>query len=97
MPWFALIGRDGPGGLERRLQYRPAHLDAVRLLDRAGRVRFGGPLKSPRGDMVGSLLIFEAESVEAARALVAADPYVVGGVFETYEVLETQPVFPETH
>ena len=97
MPLFVLIGRDHPNSLARRLQHRPAHLEAVRVLDASGRVRHGGPLKNDRGQMIGSLLIFEAESLEAAKKLVAADPYVVGGVFETYEVLETEAVFPRVH
>jgi uncharacterized protein YciI len=97
MPLFVLIGRDHPHDLARRLQHRPAHLEAVRILDASGRVRHGGPLKNDRGEIIGSLLIFEADSLEAAKKLVAADPYVVGGVFASYEVLETEAVFPRVH
>jgi len=95
MPWFALIGRDGPDALERRRRQRPAHLDAVARLDAQGRVRYGGFLKNERGEPTGSLLVFEAENLGAAKALAAGDPYVLGGVFESYEVVETEPVFPK--
>ncbi len=43
---------------------------------------------------MGSVMIFDAESLEEARAIAARDPYVVKGIFESYEVLETRPVLP---
>ena len=45
-------------------------------------------------DMVGSLIIIEAESLDDAKATYAKDPYVIHNVFEQYEVVETMPVFP---
>ena len=41
MPWFALIGRDRPNGLEHRKNNRPAHLEHMARLDAAGRIRYG--------------------------------------------------------
>jgi uncharacterized protein YciI len=43
---------------------------------------------------MGSLIILEAASLEEARAIAARDPYVVGGVFERYDVRETKQIFP---
>jgi len=94
MPLFALIGRDGPRSSELRRQHRPAHLERLRPLARAGRVRFAGPLLDA-GAPVGSVVIFEAPDLAAARALAAADPYVVHGVFASHEVRETRDVLPE--
>jgi len=91
MPLFALVGRDGPGAPELRRLHRPAHLEKLRPLARAGRVRFAGPLLE--GDApVGSLIVFEAPDLAAARAIAAADPYVVHGVFATHELHETRDV-----
>ena len=42
-----------------------------------------------------AMVVFEAESLEAARAQAAADPYVVEGVFGSHEVFETLVVFPK--
>jgi len=94
MPLFALIGRDGPGAPELRRQHRPAHLENLRPLARAGRVRFAGPLLE-HGAPVGSLVVFEAPDLAAAHAIVESDPYVVHGVFASHELRETRDVLAE--
>ena len=53
-----------------------------------------GPLLNEDEAMAGSLIIFEADDLDAARVVCAEDPYVIHGVFEHYDVIETQPVFP---
>jgi uncharacterized protein YciI len=95
MPLFAMIGRDGPRGLELRKRHREAHLAGLERLDADGRVRHAGPLRDASGDPCGSLVVFEAESLEAARAQTESDPYVVEGVFASVEVFETVVVFPK--
>lgn len=94
MPLFALVGHDGPRGPELRALHRPAHIENLRPLVRAGRVRFVGPLLAD-GAPVGSLVVFEAADLAAARAFAASDPYVVHGVFARHEVQETRDVLPE--
>jgi len=94
MPLFALVGRDAPGAPELRRQHRPAHLENLRPLARAGRVRFAGPLLE-HGAPVGSLVVFEAEDLAAARAVAARDPYVVHGIFASHELRETLDVLGE--
>lgn len=94
MPLFALVGHDGPRAPELRPIHRPAHLDNLRPLVRAGRVRFAGPLLEG-GAPVGSLVIFEADDLAAARRIAASDPYVVHGVFARHEVRETRDVSSE--
>ena len=93
MPLYALIARDRPG-LEHRKTNRPAHLEHMAKLDAAGRIRYGGPLVNDNQDMVGSLIIIEAESLNDAKATYAKDPYVIHNVFEQYDFIETMPVFP---
>jgi len=95
MPLYALIGRDGPRGAELRKRHREAHLAGLEPLDAAGRIRHAGPLRDADGAPCGSLVVFEAESLEDARAQAAADPYVVEGVFASHEVFETAVVFPK--
>ena len=95
MPWFVWIGRDGPGGLEARKRERPAHLERLRMLDREGRIRFAGPLRDADGEPRGSVVVFAAADLAAARAFAAGDPYATGGVFASFEVFETVQVFPE--
>ena len=93
MPLNALIGRDGPRGPELRARHRDAHLANLEPLD-DGRLRFAGPLRREDGSPCGSVVVFEEESLAAARARALSDPYVVEGVFESFEVLETLQVFP---
>lgn len=89
---YAIIGRDGPDALARRRAVRPAHLERVHALVQAGRMLIAGPLPAidspdpgPAG-FAGSLIVAEFESLEAARAWIAADPYVTDGVFASVEV-----------
>ncbi len=95
MPFYAFIGRDGKKGLERRKLHREARLESLRDLEAAERIRHAGPLLDDSGRPIGSLIVFEAPSLEHARARAAADPYVVHEVFERYEVRETKVVFPK--
>jgi uncharacterized protein YciI len=94
VPLYVLIGRDGPRGAELRKQHRAAHLAGLEGLEAAGRIRHAGPLLDESGAARGSLVLFEAASLEEARAVAARDPYVVEGVFASHEVLETRVVFP---
>jgi uncharacterized protein YciI len=94
MPVYALIGHDGPEGPTLRKLHRPAHLAGLEPLAAAGHVRHAGPLLDAQGRPIGSLVVFESESLDAARAVAARDPYVVEGVFERYEIHETKVVFP---
>jgi len=95
MPWFALMGYDGARGLELRGVHRPSHLDYWRPLAAAGRVRHAGPLLDEQGQPRGSVLIFDAADLPAAKALAAADPYSTNRVFERHELFETRAVLPE--
>jgi uncharacterized protein YciI len=94
MPFFAMIGRDGPRGAELRKRHRQAHLDGIEALDRAGRIRHAGPLIDESGAPCGSVIVFEADDLAAAKAQAASDPYVVEGIFRHHEVFETKVIFP---
>jgi uncharacterized protein YciI len=96
MPLFAWVGYDGSRGTELRKKEREAHLAHLTPLDAAGRVVHAGPLLGEDGKPLGSLILFEAPDLAAALAFAAADPYVVGGVFERYEVRETRVTFPRS-
>jgi uncharacterized protein YciI len=95
MTLFVLIGRDGPDGASLRRELRPAHLQHLGPIAAAGRVRVAGPRRDDSGAPCGSVIIFEAEGLSAARAIAERDPYVSGGVFASSEVFETTQVFPE--
>ena len=88
MPLFAVICRDKPDHLSVRLDTRAAHLE---FLGAGDVVRMAGPLLA-EGEMRGSLIVIETDSLEAAQAWAAGDPYKAAGLFETVEVVEWKKV-----
>lgn len=73
-----------------RMQTRPAHREYLRSLFDAGKLVTSGPW----ADETGALLIYEAESMEAAQALLDADPYRTAGVLSDARIKEWRVVFP---
>lgn len=90
MPLFVIIGHDAPDGPAKRPAVRPAHLEHLRPLSEAGRVKLAGPFT----DQTGSLIVIEATDLAEVWSLVAKDPYVMEGVFNTVEVKPFMQVFP---
>ncbi len=85
----ALVCIDKPGHLEVRKANREAHLAHIRD---SGVVEMAGPFLSPEGEMCGSLLVLEVESLQAAQDWAAADPYAKAGLFERVEIREWKKV-----
>ena len=94
MPLFAFIGHDGPRGPELRKLHRRAHLEGLEGLAAADKIRHAGPLLDDSGAPVGSVIVFEADSLAAAKEIAAGDPYVTEGIFERHTLNETKAVFP---
>ncbi len=84
MQMFVVSGRDRKDGMPGRLEHRPAHRAHYSNLD--DRLVLSGPYLDAAGEPIGSMIIMKAEDQAAAEAHVAADPYVVHGVFETVTV-----------
>jgi uncharacterized protein YciI len=89
---YSIIGSDVPDSLELRAATRPRHLEYWQPLMDAGRVIVAGPnpaIDSPEpgpAGMVGTLIVAEFESLQAARDWMSSDPYVVDGVFENVTI-----------
>ena len=80
---FVVIAIDKEDSQALRLATREAHFTYIRETAIA---KLGGPFLDAEGAMNGSLIIFEAESLEAAKAWHASDPYVMAGLFVHSEV-----------
>ena len=80
---FVVIATDKPDSLALRMETREAHFAYAR---ETGVIKLGGPFLDSNGEMAGSLIIFEAEDIEAARAWHTNDPYVKAGLFAHSEV-----------
>jgi uncharacterized protein YciI len=86
MPLFAIYAHDKKNdGPAIRAAARPDHIKWA--LGLGTRLRMGGPLMSEDGEqMVGSLLLVEAESLRAMEAEAKTDPYAKAGLFERVEI-----------
>jgi hypothetical protein len=84
MGLYVLVCNDKPNSLELRLANREAHLAYARGF--AGQLKVAGPLLDEAGNMAGSLLILEAESLEDARGFNLGDPYQTAGLFASVQV-----------
>lgn len=89
---FVLIGHDGPRGAELRKVHRPAHLRRLEELESGKKLILAGPFS----DQTGSLIVFEAESLEEARLWAEGDPYIREQVFSRYEIRPFTQVFPRS-
>ncbi|AHF85989.1 YciI-like protein [Rhizobium beringeri] len=90
---FALLCKDKPGHLNVRMDTRPTHIEHLNKLNAEGTLKIAGPFLDDDGKPCGSLIIVEAESKEAARALADADPYAKAGLFESVDVKAYNWVF----
>ena len=79
---YLVICRDGPGSAEPRAAHLKGHLDHVEKY--WTRYVTAGPIREPGGDaLVGSVFLVLADSLEDAKALMAGDPYITSGMYET--------------
>ena len=81
---FAMYAKDKPGMGETRTATRPVHLDHLNGL--GDTLVLAGALLDAAGNAEGSLMVIEAETIEAATAKFEADPFVKEGIFGSYEI-----------
>jgi len=82
---YALICTDKPNGLAIRKANRPEHLAFLENLGDS--LVFAGPFTEEDGQtMNGSLIVVEAPSLRAARAIADGDPFAKAGLFAAVEI-----------
>ena len=82
---FVAICLDKPNSLDLRLANRAAHLDYLRK--HASTIRTCGPPLDDDGEtMIGSMLILDVPTRQAADAILAEDPYKKANLFAKVEV-----------
>jgi uncharacterized protein len=86
--YFAVFATDRNGMQTVRAVTRPVHREYPR--NPAGhpvKVRIGGPtLDEADEQMIGTMLVVEADSIDAARAFLSDDPYAKVGLYAAVEV-----------
>ena len=97
---YAIVGEDRPDSLADRLAARPAHVERLKALQEEGRMILAGPCPAidspdpgPAG-FIGSLIVAEFASLEAAQDWADADPYVTAGVYAKVSVKPFKKVLP---
>lgn len=80
---FAITSLDKPGAQALRMATREKHLAYGAQV---GNLRLGGPFLDEAGNMVGSFVVLEADSLEAAREWANNDPYFLAGLFASVDV-----------
>lgn len=85
MKYFVLSYTVVDDFIERRLEYRPRHLELARAAAERGELRLGGKLADPAE---GALLVFRASDRSVAEAFARADPYVENGLVSSWSVRE---------
>ena len=98
--FYAIVTEDAPNSLEKRLAYRPAHLERIAELNNAGRLLLAGPFPAidsndpgPAG-FTGSLIVAEFETLEAATNWANTDPFVDAGVYANVSVKPFRKTLP---
>jgi uncharacterized protein YciI len=92
--YFAIHVFDKPNQLARRIAARDMHRQRLHRLEQENRLLLAGPLCQENGDPIGSLVVAEFENLEAAKAWVAEDPYVLEDVYGEPDICLFSQAFP---
>ena len=88
---YIVLCKDFPKSSQLRASTRPDHLN---YLD-SFKIRYAGPFMSDTTEeMIGSLIVLDANSLEEAKQFAANDPYNQAGLFETVEIKPFKQVIP---
>ncbi|MGQ0443428.1 MAG: YciI family protein [Methylophilaceae bacterium] len=98
--WYAIIAKDSPNSLEKRMRARPEHLARLKTLQDQGRLLLAGPFPAidsidpgPAG-FSGSLIVAEFSDLVAAQLWANADPFVSAGVYASVVVNPFRKTLP---
>ncbi|KAK7045724.1 hypothetical protein VNI00_007557 [Paramarasmius palmivorus] len=91
------------GTFQKRLSVRPQHLELIKANIANGSIRVAGVMLTDESlhaapedrKMIGSTIIWEAESKEEVQKKIEADPYYLNGVWDKERIVIT-PMMPAT-
>ncbi|MBF0376226.1 MAG: hypothetical protein HQK72_01970 [Desulfamplus sp.] len=90
---FIVIGYDGTDeyALERRMAAREAHLKVASEMSSHGKWLYAAAILNDNGNMCGSMIVCEFDSIEELKAKwLNSEPYVVGNVWEKIEIKQAK-------
>ncbi len=97
MPSFAIIGHDVAHSSAQRKLTRAEHVARLQALDSEQRLLIAGPTPITHGeeDMSGSIVIADFDSLQAAQAWAADEPYLRDGVYSHVDIKPFIHVLPK--
>ncbi len=91
---YAITLMDRPDGAALRQRVRPEH--KAYLAQVAGRIAFAGPLTHDDGvTMIGSLLVIDFDSRDAAREWLAGEPFTRAGLYASTSIQAFVNLWPQ--
>ncbi len=93
MRHYLLFYEVGSDYLERRAEFRSAHLAKAWAAAERGELVLGGALADP---VDGAVLLFKGQSAAVAESFARADPYVTEGLVRKWRVREWTTVAGQT-
>jgi uncharacterized protein YciI len=88
---FIVIGKDGddPDAMKRRLASRDAHLKLGDEMEAEGSRWYGAAILDDNSNMIGSMAVVDFPSEKELNEWLKREPYVVGDVWRTVEILKS--------
>lgn len=90
---FVVMGYDGTDAkaLERRMAVRESHLKVASDMSNNGKWLYAAAILNDAGDMCGSMIVCEFDSLDALKSeWLDSEPYVVGKVWETIDIKQAK-------
>lgn len=87
---FLIIGKDGTDdqAMERRMAVREAHLKLGDEMEASGERWYGSVILDDDGKMIGSMAVMVFPSEKELNEWLAREPYMIGDVWRTVEVMK---------
>jgi uncharacterized protein YciI len=88
MDQYLITGYDytDTDALQRRMNVRPHHLDAIKEMKEKGNYVLGGAILNAEGNMIGTVMIIQFETEEGLTAWKQNEPYITQKIWETVDV-----------
>lgn len=92
---FALVAHDRPNRVALRMELRPRHLEHLKALGES--LKLAGPFMDEDSNLVGSIIVIEAETLDAARIALGRDPYMAANLFDQVSIKPWKLAVNNTH
>ena len=85
---FLLLAYDGtdPEAPQRRLKVREEHFKKISVLKKAGEFLFGGAILDEKGNMIGSMIVYDFPDRKSLDNRLKEEPYITKGVWEKTDI-----------